>query len=231
MPKLDETLLTGLPAFSKLQRAEIRQILDLATAQRYDEGTAIFNEGGNADRFYFLLDGHVRAVKTTPGGDQIIVLHIGPGQLFGIAPALQRDTYPATAMAAAETLTLSWPVHLWSDFTSKYDGFATETYRTVGKRLGEVQDALAEVATKAVEQRIACVVLRMVTQSGRKTKEGIEIGFPVTRQNISDMAGTTLHTVSRLLSGWEKDGVVMSTRKHIVVTNPHQLMLLTGANG
>ena len=71
-------------------------------------------------------------------------------------------------------------------------------------------------------------MLRMVNQSGRKTKEGIEIGFPVTRQNISDMTGTTLHTVSRMLSGWEKDGIVRSTRKHIVVTAPHRLVEISG---
>jgi CRP-like cAMP-binding protein len=85
---------------------------------------------------------------------------------------------------------------------------------------------LTEIATQAVEQRVAAAVLRMVNQSGRKTGDGIEIAFPVTRQNISDMTGTTLHTVSRMLSAWEKDGIVRSTRKHILVTDPHKLVLL-----
>ncbi len=67
-----------------------------------------------------------------------------------------------------------------------------------------------------------------MAQSGHKVEGGIEIGFPVTRQNISDMTGTTLHTVSRLLSAWEKSGIVRSTRKHIVVTDSHQLVLLGG---
>ena len=82
-----------------------------------------------------------------------------------------------------------------------------------------------------MEKRVACALLRMVNQSGRKTAEGIEIAFPITRQNISEMTGTTLHTVSRLLSGWQKDGIVQSTRKHIVVTDPHQLVLLSGMQG
>jgi CRP-like cAMP-binding protein len=45
------------------------------------------------------------------------------------------------------------------------------------------------------------------------------------------MTGTTLHTVSRLLSAWQKDGIVQSTRKHIVVTAPHRLVLLSGIEG
>lgn len=231
MAKLDESLLTGLPPFSRLSRPEIREILDLAAPRRYDEGTAVFQEGADAERFFLLLDGVIRVIRTTPTGEQIIALHIAPGQLFGIAPALQRDTYPATAMAAAESVALSWSARLWHDFAAKYDGFASENYRTVGERLGEMQARIVDLATKAVEQRVATALLRMANQTGRKTEEGIEIAFPVTRQNISEMTGTTLHTVSRLLSGWEKDGLVRSTRRHIVVTAPHKLVLLSGVVG
>ncbi|KUF10326.1 Crp/Fnr family transcriptional regulator [Pseudoponticoccus marisrubri] len=227
MPKLDESLLTGLPPFSRLGRAQIREILYQAAVRRYDAETAIFREGHEADRFFLLLDGYLRVIRTTPGGDQIIVLHISPGQLFGIAPALQRETYPATAMTAAESIVLSWPVRLWPVFTERYDGFASESYRTLGARLGQIQQTLTELATQAVERRVAAAVLRMVNQSGRKTDRGIEIAFPVTRQNISDMTGTTLHTVSRLLSGWQRDGIVESSRRHIVVTDPHRLMLIS----
>ena len=231
MPKLDESLLTGLPPFSLLERAQIREILDHAVSRRYEEGTTIFREGHDAGRFYLLLDGYLRVVRTTPGGDQIILLHISPGQLFGIAPALQRDTYPATAIAAAESIALSWPVGLWPDFVANYPGFATESYKTLGQRLGQIQETLTEMATQAVEKRVACALLRMVNQSGRKTAEGIEIAFPVTRQDISEMTGTTLHTVSRLLAAWQRDGVVQSTRKHIVVTDPHRLVILGGMQG
>ncbi|MZR11624.1 helix-turn-helix domain-containing protein [Maritimibacter sp. DP07] len=231
MPKLDESLLVDLPPFSQLDRGQIREILDHAVSRRYDEGAAIFREGHDADRFFLLLDGYLRVVRATEGGEEIIVLHISPGQLFGIAKALARDTYPATAIAAAETIALSWPMSLWEKFTGEYPGFATESYRTLGKRLGEIQMTLTEMATQAVEKRVASAVLRMMNQSGRRTDEGIEIGFPVTRQNISDMTGTTLHTVSRLLSAWEKAGVVSSRRKHVVVTRPHELVLLSGAHG
>ena len=231
MPKLDESLLTGLTPFRKLDRSEIREILDQATSRRYEAGTPVFREGDAAERFHLLLDGFIRVIRTTPGGDEIIVLHIVPGQLFGIAPAIGRTTYPATSMAAVESLALSWPVRLWGEFAEKYDGFATVGAQTVGHRLGEIQETLTAMATQAVEKRVAAVLLRMANQSGRKTDEGIEIAFPVTRQNIAEMTGTTLHTVSRLLSAWEKDGIVHSSRKRIVVTAAHRLVLLSGATG
>ena len=223
MAQLDESLLSGLPPFSLLGRREIRAILDLASSKRYDEGSVVFHEGAEADRFFLLLDGYIRVIRTTPDGEQVIALHIPPGQLFGIAPVIQRDTYPATAVCAAEVIALSWPRHLWSEFAEKYEGFATESYKTLGARLGEFQQRVTDLATKAVEQRVAACLLRMIEQSGRAVNSGIEIDFSVTRANISEMTGTTLHTVSRLLSAWERDGIVSSTRKHVTVTDVQRL--------
>ena len=231
MAKLDESLIAALPPFRRLDRAQIREILDQATPKRHGEGAEIFREGEEADRFFLLLDGYVRVVRTMPSGDQVVLRHIPPGQLIGIAQALGRTTYPATASAASEALTLSWPTRLWPTFLERYEGFGTETWATLGRRMQELNDRMAELATKAVEQRVASAVLRMVNQTGRKVEGGIEIAFPVTRANIAEMTGTTLHTVSRLLSSWEKDGIVESRRKHIVVTQPHRLMLLSGAQG
>lgn len=157
-------------------------------------------------------------------------MHIPSGQLFGIAKALGRTTYPATAVTAAESLILSWPTRLWDDFVTTYDGFATETYQTVGKRIGEMNDRIVEMATQHVEQRVAAALLRLINQTGRKTDSGIEIDFPITRQDISQMTGTTLHTVSRLLSRWQKEGIVESRRKHILVYRPHALVALNEAS-
>jgi CRP-like cAMP-binding protein len=228
VPKLDESLLTRVPPFRKLSRAQIREILDAAQTHRFDGGTAVFTEGQPVDRFYLLLDGHVRVQRTTPGGDQVIVLHIGPGQLFGIGAALGHRTYPATAFTAHDCVALSWPNRLWPAFIARYDGFAAETYRVVGQRIAEMQDMIADIATKHVEERIAGALLRLSAQMGRPVADGIEIGFPITRQNISDMTGTTLHTVSRLLSAWEKDGIVASERRRITVTAPHRLEAIRG---
>lgn len=227
LPRLDESLLTHLPPFSKLEKRQIRTILDQATSRRYEGGVAIFDEGEPAERFFMLLDGYVRVVRTTPTGEQVTALHIPAGQLLGIAKAIGRDTYPATAMTATESIVLSWPTRLWDMFVSDYDGFATETYKTIGNRMGEIHSRVVEMATQQVEQRVANAILRLVNQTGRKVSDGIEIDFPITRQDLSELTATTLHTASRLLSAWEKQGLVQSKRKRIKVLDPHALVLIS----
>ncbi|NNE51532.1 MAG: Crp/Fnr family transcriptional regulator [Sulfitobacter sp.] len=227
MPRLDESLLIHLPPFSRLAKRQIRTILDQATSRRYDEGAAVFHEGDPADRFFMLLDGYVRVIRITETGEQVTALHIPAGQLLGFARAIGRDTYPATAVAATESIALSWPTRLWDTFLADYDGFATETYKTLGYRMGEMNTRIVELATQQVEQRVANALLRLINQTGRKVDGGIEIDFPITRQDLSELTATTLHTVSRLLSGWEKRGLVESRRKRIKVCNPHALVVLS----
>lgn len=229
MRKLDESLLRTLPPFSKLDDMAIRAILDQATSQRFSAGMSVFDEGATASNFFLLLDGTIRVVRITADGDQVTSLHIPAGQLFGIAKALGRDTYPATAIAASDVVALSWSSNLWDGFVARYDGFATETYKTIGARVSEMNNRIVDMSTQHVEQRVARALLGLVHQSGRKVPDGIEIGFPITRQDVSEMTGTTLYTVSRLLSAWEKDGLVTSQRKKITVCDPHRLVVLGNA--
>jgi len=118
-------------------------------------------------------------------------------------------------------------MRLRDTFVTEYDGFATETYKTLGQRLNEVQNKVVEMATQQVEQRVANALLRLIHQTGREVENGIEIDFPITRQDLSELTATTLHTVSRLLSGWQKQGLVESRRKRIVVRDAHALVRLS----
>jgi CRP-like cAMP-binding protein len=225
----DERQLREMPPFCRLVPQQLRDALDLAEARHFTGGALVFDEGQPARRFHLLLSGHIRFVRLTAAGEQIIVLHIPAGQMFGIGAALGQVTHQATAIAAGNCRVLSWPNALWPVFTRKYDGFSAETLRSFGAQADEMSDRIVELSTKVVEQRIACALLRMIGQSGRKVAAGIEIGFPISRQNIADMTGTTLHTVSRLLSAWEKQGLVESSRCHVVVTDPHRIVMLSGA--
>lgn len=226
MPTLDRSLIAGLPGFAGLSSEALDLILSQARSARYPKDAEIFSQDGEATSFYLLLSGHIRVVRTTPAGDQLIARYINEGELFGIAIAMGRTTYPASAVAAVDCVVLSWPNSAWPDLQSRVPAFGASAYQTIGTRLQETQSRVMEMSTQQVEQRIASAVLRLVNQSGRKTAEGIEIDFPITRQDIAEMTGTTLHTVSRLLSAWEDEGIVKSGRQKVTVTDPHTLMLV-----
>ena len=82
------------------------------------------------------------------------------------------------------------------------------------------------MSTEEVSRRVAHALLRLAEQSGRKVEGGIEIDFPISRQDIAEMTGATLHTVSRILSAWEGEGLVEGGRQRIILKDSHRLFLL-----
>ena len=226
MPLLDRSLISGLPAFAGTSGEQLEQVLASARSARYAKDSEIFSQGEEADQFFLLLSGHIRVVQTSQEGQQVVARYINEGELFGIAVAMGLSTYPATAAAAVDCVALSWPNSAWPDLQSRFPSFGAGAYQTIGSRLQDAQARVMEMSTEQVEQRIAHAVLRLVKQSGRKTESGIEIDFPITRQDLAEMTGTTLHTVSRVLSSWEDEGLVRSGRQKVAVTDPHGLMLV-----
>ncbi|RLP27083.1 Crp/Fnr family transcriptional regulator [Mesorhizobium sp. YM1C-6-2] len=223
---LDRSLISSLPAFSGLAGEDMDAILSRARSSRFAKDSEIFAQEEEAKSFFLLLSGHIRVVRTSAEGHQVVARYINEGELFGIAVAMGKTTYPATAFAAVDCVVLSWPNSAWADLQARFPAFGANAYRTIGARLQETQTQVMEMSTQQVEQRIAHALLRIVSQSGRKTSEGIEIDFPITRQDIAEMTGTTLHTVSRLLSAWEDQGIVRGGRQKVTVTDPHALMLV-----
>jgi CRP/FNR family transcriptional regulator, nitrogen oxide reductase regulator len=226
LARVDRSLIAGLPPFEGMSPASLDRMLEHARSLRVPKDRAVFDQEEEAHSFFLLIDGYTRVVKTTPDGQQIIVRYISPGELMGIAHAIGRRTYPASAIAVVDCVVLAWPGRLWPEFAASFPVFGANTYKTVGMRLQETQTRVVELSTEQVQHRVAHALLRLANQAGKKTEDGILIDLPLSRQDVAEMTGTTLHTVSRLLTGWEEAGLVRSGRQRVTVTDAHRLLLL-----
>ena len=226
MALLDRSVIAGLPPFEGLQPADLDEVLRHARSSRYPKDSAIFEQDEPAGHFFVLLDGHVRVLRVTPEGEQVISRYVNPGEMFGLAVAMGRDVYPARAIAAVDCVVLAWPNSAFAELSRRFPSFGASTYRTIGRWLQDTHTRMLELVTAQVEQRVAHALLRLAHQAGRKTPEGIEIDFPITRQDIAEMTATTLHTVSRLISAWEEKNIVVGGRQKVVIADPHALMLI-----
>ena len=226
MAALDRSIVADIPIFAGLGPNDIDEILREARSVRYAKGSAIFDQGAEAHSFFVLLHGHLRVEKTTPQGQQIVVRYVSAGELFGVAQAMALTHYPATAVAVVDSVALSWPSASWPRLVARFPSLATGALQTVGNRLQDAQTRVIEMSSEQVEQRVAHALLRLAKQAGIKVEGGVEIDFPISRQDVAEMTGTTLHTVSRILSAWEQQGLVEGGRQRIVLRDPHKLFAL-----
>ena len=226
MATVDPSLVAELPMFAGLSGEELSEILREARSARYPRNSEVFSQGEAVHSFFLLLNGHVRASKTTPAGEQVVMRYVAPGEIFGVAPAMGLKNYPATATAVDDSVVLIWPSAAWPRLVARFPTLAANTLQAVGSRLQESFTRVVEMSTEQVEQRVAHTLVRLARQSGRTVERGVEIDFPISRQDIAQMTGTTLHTVSRILSGWEQAGLIESGRQRIVLREPEKIHAL-----
>ena len=105
----------------------------------------------------------------------------------------------------------------------RFPKMASNVVRFLAGRVKEFQDRYRELATERVERRVAHALLRLAAQIGRRVDNGILIDLTLSRQDIAEMTGTTIFTVSRILSSWEAQGIIESGRERVLVRDRQAL--------
>jgi CRP-like cAMP-binding protein len=214
-PELE--LIARLPLFSPLSDSELREALAHAQECHFLKGEFVFQQGEPARHFFFLLGGHLQISQLTPAGERVVVRYVCSGELFGIARAMAMSHFPASAVAVEDSCALRWPSAQWEPLSRVCTHLTEHVVQAVGKRLQDAHQRIRELSTERVEQRLAHALLRLAQQFGRSTATGVSIDFPLSRQNLAEMTGTTLHTVSRLLSAWKERGLLELGRQHVAL--------------
>ena len=144
----------------------------------------------------------------------------------GIIVALSHSEYPVTAEVVQDGRLIAWGQQTIQELMLQHPRLAVNGLRMLANYFVGLQKQLQELTTERVERRVARALLRLVRQTGRKVEEGILIDVPLSRQDLAEMTGTTLFTVSRILKGWEQNGIVLPERERVTVCLPHQLVLI-----
>jgi len=217
--QIGDDLLARARVFAGLESAALAEVAAGANMIALTAGKSFFTQGDAAKAFFVLLEGRVRIAQVTPKGHQVTLRYIGPGQMFGAAPLFAGGPYPASAFAVLACSAARWDLGLTSRLAQRHPAIVANALTIIGGRLQEMQDRYRELATERVERRIARVVLHLA-QPRDGGDPGREIDFPISRRDIAEMAAATLHTVSRILSGWEQRGLLERHRMRIRIVQP-----------
>ncbi|WP_165943559.1 Crp/Fnr family transcriptional regulator [Roseicella aquatilis] len=229
--RLDPAMLQEVPFFGGLAREDLAGLALLGHTHRLRQDQILFAQDTEADSLHLLLQGQLKVVQATTGGQQVVLHFFGPGQLAGVFALLgPGQHYPATVSAVLDSVVLTWGPAALREMLRRHPELALNAMRALGQRTQEAHLRLREAAADRVERRLALTLLRLGRQSGTADEAGgISLDFPLTRQDLAEMTGTTLHTVSRILSGWEQAGILAGGRKRVALRDPQALQRIAGA--
>ncbi len=203
--------------FAGVDELSLRKILALGHPRFLRCGQTLFRQGEVAASFYVLVNGHLKITQTNADGQQIVLRILGAGDPSGITRALRRDDYPGTATALQDVLLIAWNTSDWDIFLRLHPNLAINMMQVISGRMQEAHERVKELSTSDARSRIAAAILRLGRRQGTAENGGYRIDFPITKQDIAEMSGTTLHTASRILAEWDRIGLIETGRQRLVI--------------
>lgn len=209
--------------FADLTEDVTAALLESASSRQIQKGAIAFHQGDPPDHLLQIARGLVKVTQIDQQGAQTTLRILGVGELIGCVAVFQQIPYPATATAIEDTTVLAWGAAHFFELMGRYPILTENALRIVGNRAKEMVERVVSMTGKRVEQRIAAALLRLAEQAGTKVDDGVQIEFPVTRDDLAEMAGVTYFTISRALSGWQKLGLVRNGRQRVILLAPDKL--------
>jgi CRP-like cAMP-binding protein len=216
--------LERLRLFGGMETDALEAICTAGTRVQRRRGEVLFRQGAVAGRLYVLLSGRVKLTQLTADGHLVLLRVVVPGEAFGGVAALGNRTYPVSAEAAEDCVLLGWGGAAMDRLLRSHAQLAMNLIDLLAERLHDMQSRYEELATQQVEQRLARTLLRLMHKAGRGVEGGMLVDVRLSRQELAEMTGMSLFTVSRILKRWQEAGIIQSKRQRILVCRPGELM-------
>lgn len=163
--------------------------------------------------------------QVSSSGALITLRIITPGETFGGVALLHPEAgYPASAQAAEDSTAAAWDTQTLRALVNNDPAISFNVMSLMHGYIMELQHRESALTSERVEKRIARTLLKLASQSGKKVDEGVLIGIPLSRQDVAEMTGTTLFTVSRTLKEWEREDILRIGRETVIIRDPHALV-------
>jgi CRP/FNR family transcriptional regulator, nitrogen oxide reductase regulator len=215
--------------FQSATDEDLSFILKNSITRSIEEGSFFFFQGDQAEYLYVLISGQAKLQQSGPNGQQVNLRTIQPWQMFGALGAVRQGAaYPATAQALEDCTVLAIQSGFLHEMLETRSQMAFDLMTLMTSYIQEMQARYRELATERVEQRVANVLIRLAGQSDIKTGKAAAVELSFSRQDLAEMTGTTLYTVSRLLSQWTRQGIIKTGRERIMIIKADDLMRIAG---
>jgi CRP/FNR family transcriptional regulator, nitrogen oxide reductase regulator len=211
--------------FAGLGAADCANIVSSAHERDFARRQTIFFEGDPMQQILLLTSGCVKVTQFGQNGSEVILRLSGPGEVLGSIEQCSRATHCSTAQALQASRVLMWDAKVFESISERYPILRRNTARILGDRLRELEERFREISTEKVASRLSSQLVRLLNQVGRRVNGYVEISL--SREELAQLTGTTLFTVSRLLSQWEQRGIVSARRETVLVRDLPALVELS----
>jgi CRP/FNR family transcriptional regulator, nitrogen oxide reductase regulator len=204
-----------------LAPSDLAVVLAAATPRRFHARTLIANEGHPADKLFLMIEGRARTFTTTRKGEKVVHLWIPTGETAGGRSLLSE---PMEYLVSTETVTDSFAL-VWNrsailPLVKQYPRLLENALLIASDYAEDYRDLLLAAIYNTASQRVARVLDSLAKGMGQRVVGGIELS--ISNEELANEANVTIFTVSRLLSEWQRKGLLVKRRGRVVIRSPEE---------
>ncbi len=208
---------------AELVPAHRKTILAAASQRRFVAKSVITNQGHPADYLFLLTKGLARFFFITDEGRKLLFQWLGPGDLFGGRTVLSS---PSSYLFSTETVTdcsvLAWDRRTIRALVEQYPRLLENALLTASDFLAWHLTSYIGLACHSARDRVARVLVTLARTVGQKVPGAVAL--QITNEELACAANVTPFTASRLMSQWERGGVLIKHRGKVVLRSPERLL-------
>lgn len=225
MSKCEQCIVREFSSLKALNKEEILRIADCKSSYTIKKGEPIFSEGENVNGIFCIKDGVCKMTKLSANGNEQILKLITKGELLGQRSMISDEPVNLSAVALEDMEVCFIPKNEVMRFFNQNNQFSMNVLKNICGDLKEADDHLVAMAQKPVKQRLAETLIYLLDTFGINTDKSLNI--KLSREEIASMVGTATESCIRLLSEFNKQGVIQLSGKKIIIPDRDKLSKLT----
>ena len=211
------TLVQRSPLFANIPTADCQEIVSAARESEFSRREIIFLEGDPIGHVTLLTSGSAKVMRLAQDGTEVILRLAGPGDVVEVTGLLAQDRHCSMAQALRASTALIWEASAFRALADRFPALRHNMLKVVAQHLQELEDRYREISTEKVATRLSHQLLRLFNQMGRLVNGDGTLKINLSREELAQLTGTTLFTVSRLLCRWKERGVLTAGRECVYV--------------
>lgn len=194
-------------------------------SQAIQKGDYIFRIDDPLKSLYAVRSGTVKLVRDTDEGDEQILGFYFPGELLGF-DAIESNMHRCSAIALETSSFCAFPYNRLEELGQAIPGLQHQMLRLMSKELVLENEMLLSICNKKADERVATFLLNLSQRFSRLGYSASQFKLSMSRQEIATYLGLTIETVSRIISRFQKDGILATERKQVIIEDMERLRKL-----
>ena len=193
--------------------------------RHYKRGDILYQEGNRISGFYCINSGIIKVFKTGFDGKEQIIRFAKNGEIIAYRSVLSNELACTSAKVIEDCQVCFIPSEILISLIKSNADFSLDLLKLACHELGEANSFITDIAQKTVRERLAEILLLLVSDFGLDNDNYLNISL--TREELANIVGTATESVIRLLSEFKTDKLVELNGRKIRILDKKGLVKIS----